>query len=389
VRGASFVLFSCFAAACAGSGNSYPCDPSLGHCGEVVNPDGGVQQTPFISDPALVWHDGAHNGHTDVQPFAGALFAVFRHGTAWSGDATAQLYVMRSGDKGKTWAQAATLGVASRDPRQPKLFLFGGKLWVIVTFWETGDPTAHHTAVRVASTEDGFNWTPFTPLPGGAGRAAWRPRLFGNQVYFSIWGADELFPSSVPTAFSLLSTADGVAFASAAAAPVGLGAREGELIVRATGERWLAVPERSVGLSLAKQTFCSAPASALSWSCWSLPGAPIESPAMFEWKGVLFVAGKRDTGNGFKRTSIWQVLDVDRDLSPVADVPVSFGDTGGPAVAQLDSDNLLLTFHTTSKLDPRVAALGREPTEVEAQAQDYSSDVLAVDLYMLSAAAGH
>jgi hypothetical protein len=36
-----------------------------------------------------------------------------------------------------------------------------------------------------------------------------------------------------------------------------------------------------------------------------------------------------------------------------------------------------------------VAALGREPTEVEAQAQDYSSDVLAVDLYMPSAAAGH
>jgi hypothetical protein len=43
-----------------------------------VYPDGGVQQTPFISEPALVWHDGAHNGHTDVQPFAGALFAVFR-----------------------------------------------------------------------------------------------------------------------------------------------------------------------------------------------------------------------------------------------------------------------------------------------------------------------
>jgi hypothetical protein len=232
---------------------------------------------------------------------------------------------------------------------------------VIVTFLEAGDPTAHHTAVRVASTDEGFTWTPFTPLPGGAGRAAWRPRLFGNQVYFSIWGADELFPSSVPTAFSLLSTADGVAFASAAAAPVGLGAREGELIVRATGERWLAVPERTVGTSLAKQTFCSAPASALSWSCWSIPGAPIESPAMFEWKGVLFVAGKRDSGNGFKRTSIWQVLDVDRDLSPVADVPVSFGDTGGPAVAQLDSDNLLLTFHTTSKLDPRVAAWGASP----------------------------
>ena len=171
--------------------------------------------------------------------------------------------------------------------------------------------------------------------------------------------------------------------------PVGPGAREGELIVRATGEHWLAAPERTVGSSLAKQTFCRAPAGALDWSCWSVTGLPIESPAMFEWKGILYVGGKRDTGNGFKRTSIWQVLEDDHDLSPVKDIDASFGDTGGPAVVQLDQDRALLTFHTTSKLDPRVAALDHEPTEVEAQSKDYASDILAVELYMPSAAAGH
>ncbi len=365
------LLFIC-AVACAGSGKRYPCDPSVGDCGGVENPDGGIQQTPFISDSTLVWHDGAHNGHTDVQPFAGALFSVFRHGAAWSGDATAQLYVARSADQGKTWTKAAALSVTSRDPREPKLFLFGGKLWVIATFWDTNDPTAHVTTVRVSSSADGVTWTAFSLLPSGAGMSAWRPRLFGK-----------------PTAFALLSTSDAASFASTAAAPVGLGAREGELIVRATGERWLAVPERTVGASLAKQTFCSAPAASLNWTCWSVAVEPIESPAMFEWQGVLFVAGKRDTGNGFKRTSLWQVVDSTRDLTPVADVPSSFGDTGGPAVAQLDADNFLLTFHTTSKLDPKVIALGHEPTEVEAQAQDYAGDVLAVDLYMPSAAAGH
>jgi hypothetical protein len=382
------LVVACSAACGAGSGHLYPCDPALGDCGGVEGPDGGIQQTPFISEPATVLHDGAHNASTDLLPFGGALFAVFRHAAAWSGDASAQVFVMRSGDGGKTWLQTAALGVPGRDPRQPKLFALDGKLWIIATFWETSDPTAHRTTVRVSASDDGYAFTSFAALANRDGLAAWRPRVLGNQLFLSVWAADELFPPSAPTAFSLLSTADAVLFASAAAAPVGAGAREGELVVRASGERWMAVPERTVGTAFARQTFCHA-AAAMDWSCWSVMGAPIESPAMFEWKGILYVAGKRDTGNGFKRTSIWQVLEDDHDLSPVADVPSSFGDTGGPSVAELDGDRALLAFHTTSKLDPRVAALDHEPTEVEAQAQDYPSDVLAVTLYMPSAAAGH
>ncbi len=83
------------------------------------------------------------------------------------------------------------------------------------------------------------------------------------------------------------------------------------------------------------------------------------------------------------------MLEEDHDLAPVKDVPYSFADTGGPAVVALDDDRALLTFHTTSKLDPVVAALDHEPTEVEAQAHAYPSDVLAVELYMPAAAAGH
>jgi hypothetical protein len=40
-------------------------------------------------------------------------------------------------------------------------------------------------------------------------------------------------------------------------------------------------------------------------------------------------------------------------------------------------------------LDPRVAALGHEPTEVETQSTGMSADALAVELYLPSAAAGH
>ena len=54
----------------------------------------------------------------------------------------------------------------------------------------------------------------------------------------------------------------------------------------------------------------------------------------------------------------------------------------------LDADHALLAFHSTSALDKNVAALGYEPSAVAAQAAGFAADVLAVELYMPSAAAG-
>jgi hypothetical protein len=379
------------ACACAGSGKSYHCDPDAGECGTIQVPDGGSTAVPFVSDPFTIRHDGGHNSSTDVVRFAGAVFAAFRHANGWSVDATSQVVIARSGDKGRTWTETATLRAGPRDLRQPKLFVFGGKLYVVATAWESGDPSRHRTSVRIASSDDGIAFTAFAEVPGQTGLSAWRPRQFGSRLFLSVWAADELFPAQLANRLALLSSSDGMLFTPAGVPPAGAGAREGELIVRASGERWLAAPERSISGSGDKQTFCRAPATdaVLSWSCWSVSGSPIESPVLFEWSGLLFVAGKRNVGNGRMRTSIWQVIEDDHALSPVADVPASFGDTGGPGVVQLDKERALLTFHTTSALDPRVAALGHEPSEVETQSVAMAADVLAVELYLPSAAAGH
>lgn len=351
----------------------------------MVLPDGGVDNTPFISAPFTVWHDGAQNAAADATPFGGAVFAAFRHASAWSGDPSARVYVVRSQDQGRTWQKVADPGVTGLDPRQPRLFAFGKKLWLLATFWDTTDPTAHRTTLRISGSIDGATWAPFAELPGTDGIAAWRPRAIGSQLFFSVWGADELFPVDQPTGFSLLATADLAKFANAAAPNAGPGAREGDLVVRASGERWMVVPGRTVGGTKDQLSFCHG----AEWKCWSIPGMSVEAPAMFEWNGILYLTAKRDTGSGIVRTSIWQVLDDTQDVSPVADVTAGFGETGGPSLAPLDSERVLLVFHSTSRLDPRVAALPSEPTEVQAEAQGYPTDVLAVELNMPSAAAGH
>lgn len=380
-RVAVALLLAC---ACAGPGKTYPCDPNVGNCGGVVLPDGGVSDTPFVSDPLLVWHDGAQNSAADSTPFAGAVFAAFRHGAAWSGDANAHIYVVRTQDAGSTWQKTAELAVPGLDPRQPRLFTFAGKLWILATFWDTSDPTRHQTSLRIAGSTDGNIWTPFAELPGSTGLAAWRPKLIGAQLLLSTWGADELFPPNQPTGFSLLSTADCAAFTAAAGPSAGPGAREGDIVVRASGERWMAIPGRSVGDSKDQLSFCHG----ADWKCWSIPGLSIEGPAMFEWNGILYLTGQRDTGSGTVRTSIWQVMEETQDVSPVADITAGFGFTGGPSLSPLDDERVLLLFHSTSRLDPKVAALPSDPTEVQAEANGYATDVLAVSLFMPAAAAG-
>lgn len=376
--------------ACAGSGRVYPCDPDAGNCSDHSLPDGGAQPQ-FISQPSTVFHDGAHASFPDVLPFQGALFAAFRRAPAWSVDATAQVFVLRSGDKGKTWDRTATLSLSGRDLRQPRLFVFGGKLRVLATAWEESNPSAHHTTLQLASSDDGYTFGAFSTVANQAGVSAWRPRQLGASLFFSVWAADELFPASTPNQLGILQSDDALAFSTSTAPPVGPGGREGELAVRADGQRALLVPERALLGGVEHNTFCHAtkePASP-AWACWSAPGPAVESPAMFEWNGFLYVAGKREAGAGHKRTAVWQVMEDDHQLQLVANVESSFGDTGGPSVVALDASHALLLFHTTSSLDPRVAALGHEPTEVEAQGQALSGDILAVTLDMASAQSGN
>src|ERR1700716_3241991 len=98
--------------ACAGAGRYYPCDADAGDCASHDLPDGGRTGVPFLSEPATVWHDGQHAASTDVVRFQGALFAAFRHAPNWQADPTAQLFVVRSGDKGHTWNRTAIVTVA-------------------------------------------------------------------------------------------------------------------------------------------------------------------------------------------------------------------------------------------------------------------------------------
>lgn len=375
------------AEACAPPGHRYDNCPTDGaSCGSST--DGGtIDLSHLFAPPVTVFHDGSHNSGTDALFFQGAIWAVFRSAPAWSVVAGAKLIVQRSLDHGATWTQMAALALKDRDLRQPKLAVFEDKLAVIATSWDPKSPEAHHTVVVGASTVDGVNFTDLATLGLPDGSAAWRPRVLLGQLWLAGWKADEVFPSTAGGPISLFGRGvGGAAFvAQATPLPLGGGARQAELFLRASGQLWVAVPERAVTGSGDQTSFCSAALTAApKWgSCWSVSGLLVEAPALIEHQGVLLLAGRHDAGGGKRHTGLWQVLEGDHDLRLVADVPGSQGETGAPGWLPLGGGKALLTYFATSPLDPHLPAT--EPTEVQAQALGLSADVFAVTVDLAAA----
>ena len=378
---------------CAPPGRYYDNCPDGGGCSGRA--DGGpIDTTPFISKPVTVFRDGLHNSAADVVAFQGAAWAVSRNAKAWSPDGSGKLVVSRSSDRGATWAKTAELSLKDRDLRTPKLAVDGGKLLVIATAWEWTQPDKHHTLVVGATSDDGVTFDALATLGLPDGSTAWRPRALLGQLWLTSWSADEFYPSAQGGPLSIWA-GGGMSWSSTAAAvPVGAGARQGEFLLRKSGELWAAIPERAVSGGVEKLTFCKSKlTSTPKWSCWSVPGLLVDSPALFEYApdgapALLLFAAKHDIGGGKRRTGLWQVLEGDQGALFLADLPTSQGDTGAPSVLPLDASHALLAFHSTSPLDPKVIALGQEPSELQAQSGAFAADVFAVELDLGKATGG-
>gem|GEM_PF-4975506 len=382
----ALALLSALTAACAGAGTRYACTTDAGSC--TTGPtDGGLMPTStFISTAAVIWHDGAHNSDVDVASFNGALYVVFRSNPSFTPSASAQLRVMTSADHGATWTATAHLALSGMDLREPKLSVYGGALRVTATAWNPVDQSFHHTTVVTASSANGSEFSALSDTGIAAGSEAWRPKAMGDRLWVTAWKADELYPNDSPGGLSLFASVDGASFGGGIELPAGPGAHQGEAILRADGTLWLTIPERAESGARDKQTVChSAFAPPFSFSCWSVAQSPI---ALFEFNGILFVSGEHDLQDGRARTGIWQVDGAAQSFNLLADLPESEGETGAPGVVGLDASHLLLTYHSTSKLDSRVQALASEPGKLQSEAQAYAVDALAVILDLRQIPAG-
>lgn len=77
-----------------------------------------------------IWDQGEHNAFTDLVLFQGALFCVFREGSAHVSPDGA-LRILRSLDAGGTWQRVSLLTSTQADLRDGKLIEFRGELLLL------------------------------------------------------------------------------------------------------------------------------------------------------------------------------------------------------------------------------------------------------------------
>ena len=381
-------------AACAGSGHNYDnCDPDAGVCHGGFPGDGGSTTDSYLSPAVTVWHDGQHNSDGDVVAFNGTFYAAFRHAPSFAA-APSSVVIVRSTDSGQSWSKSAELNLDGSDLREPKLAVFGNALRVTATAWNWNDPIDHHTTVVAASSSDGNVFSALTDTGLNAGSEAWRPRPLLGSLWIAAWNADELYPADFAGNLSLFASSDGAIFSAPVPMPtgpggVGLGGHQADMIQRADGSLWIAVPDRSEDSSPQAQSMCHTALSLpFSFTCWSSMQPPIGAPALFEFSGILFVTGEHDLPDGRARTAIWQVNEGNQSFDLIGDFPQSEGETGAPGVAAIDSSHALITYHSTSAQDPNVQALASEPTRLQAQSANYQVDELSVILDLNQIPAG-
>ncbi|WP_133178959.1 exo-alpha-sialidase [Shewanella decolorationis] len=121
-----------------------------------------------------IWDQGEHNAFTDLVLFQGALFCVFREGSAHVSPDGA-LRVLRSQDAGGTWQSVSLLTSTQADLRDGKLIEFRGELLLL-------GGGAHHDKSGLQSylwrSKDGMHWSEAQVV---ADKGYWLWRLTEHQ----------------------------------------------------------------------------------------------------------------------------------------------------------------------------------------------------------------
>ena len=117
--------------------------------------------------------DGTHNSNTDMIAWQGDLLLIHDARPYHLGTPESRLVVRRSADEGRSWSTLATLQVAGKDIRDPKLAVIDGTLFLYALPNSSTMATPEGTVLAIS--EDGIHWSDFEPV-GPEGWLFWRPK---------------------------------------------------------------------------------------------------------------------------------------------------------------------------------------------------------------------
>jgi hypothetical protein len=123
--------------------------------------------------------DNNHNAFTGACWFKGILYVAFRQGEAHVCE-TGRLVVMRSPDNGVSFKTVAVLR-GLMDTRDAHLYTDGKRLYVVGFEYDKSVSRAIRSGA--AWTENGLDWSPWTPYEDADSYVLWRPRFHNGRHY--------------------------------------------------------------------------------------------------------------------------------------------------------------------------------------------------------------
>jgi hypothetical protein len=288
-----------------------------------------IVATSAIADTELLWQeqvyaDGRHNAFTDLAYWKGHYYVCFRHGDNHN-SMDGEIRVMRSADM-KTWEPCGTLRTVG-DDRDPHFAQTEDRLYVYFGVWDMLHPEGHGLPGRNAVksyfsySEDGESWSDIKGVYE-SGYWLWRVRYHDGTFYSAAYTAVRPRPDSRET--HLVRSEDGLNWELVSVANTQRMAGEADMRFNDDGSMWLLT---RTGDEAGDAMILTSDATKTEWTSEDT-GTLVHSPAIVEWEGRLFVAGRGRDDDGYN-TSLWELKGT--ELTHLLTLP-SGGDTSYPGL---------------------------------------------------------
>jgi hypothetical protein len=316
---------------------------------------------------------GASNNNLDACQFSGRRYLAWRTAPSHFASADAAIHVVSASGEAETWRHEVTISMR-RDVREPRLFLFGGTLFLyyftLGADWQRFEPDQIWVCALSAS-----GWSDPAPVSATRDCVVWRVRMLGSLPIMTVYRhAGKLYTRQpVPTEVEFWTTADGFSwYPLNRDAVVHVGGTETELIEH-PARGWIAVTRKEGPTSFGSDI---AQLDELNGSCWRTNSVPqkLDSPLLFRWREFVILIARRTTEfqgaydlklPGIddvtrtaiyhrvywatpKRSTVWMIDPDSLMLTRLADLP-GRGDTCFPAIVP-ESEDTFTIYNYTSPL---------------------------------------
>ncbi len=338
------------------------------------------------------------NNNVAITYFEGRLFVAFRSSETHFASERTRMFIMSSGDDGKTFRREHTIQLGS-DVREPLFVAFGGKLRFFFFQAGTSPVTFEPKAIWRTDYVSPGKFTDHVQVSGPE-EVPWDVKVRNGRVWMTSYRGNHYQGGDANIDLQFKVSDDGENFVPVDPdRPVVYrgGVSEAAFELDAEGNLWAVTRNEDGDGSGFGSHLCFAPAAALAqWEC-SLKSNPAryDSPRMFRHGSELYLLARRDPTSAYdladptkpiaerrflnlvsysdrtKRTALYKINREARTIEHIFDLP-SAGDTSFPSVHRVDAHRFLVANYTSP--------LDTDPTWIEAQTSERGTQIYLTTL---------